>query len=259
MNCSEFRTRLTNAVESRRLDPEEGSRLARHARQCSRSECRRAWADEVLIAEILPDWLDAVPSVCLADRVTAELRRRVQAVSDGPLFVETRRSADRLAAASAKHRRGAVSARRWAILAATAACLLLLMALVGTGNRTARETGTQIVDSPAVAPTPSGSDRLDVEGPAAVSELIRTYASVPESAGEFVSATLVLFSPTEGPQTGTSERRASGGWSDRLSERLEPWGRDLGALFDAFVESVSTQPDSCLRESAARLSHRLAA
>ncbi|MGD9857948.1 MAG: hypothetical protein AB7U20_23635 [Planctomycetaceae bacterium] len=259
MNCHEFRTQLSSVVESRETNSDERQRLHKHSQQCTDAECRRLWADDELLAAILPGWRRAVPQVSLSGRVVAELRK--SSPSDGPsrgdikpVRLEVQPSAFHSATCRTRDR----SARKWLACAAAVAALLLLVSLFRTGGHSPTEPLAGSTSPQNALVVQSDEQWLETEGPAAVSEVIRTYAAVPQTATEFVTGTMVLFLPADRsePSDPATSRRA--GWTARLSEQIEPWGRDLGIVLDAFLDSVADPPDSCRHESGARPSRLLA-
>ena len=258
MNCNEFRTGLSAIVESREPCPDKWHRLREHAHLCRQTDCQQLWADEALLATVVPVWRSDVPPVSLAARVLSELRQApgVDIQTQTPADVPTLAQRDMNSHPTIRRPSLASDrpARLWLALATSAASLLLIVSLFGTGGE---RPPVESVTAPSAQNLLVQQDDTppETEGAAAVSKVVRTYAGVPQTATEFVTDTMVLFLPTDLSELNESDPHGAqppsrpAVWRGRLGEQLEPWGRELGTAFDAIWEAVSDPPESSYFDS----------
>jgi hypothetical protein len=260
MHCNEFRDALSATVESRLRQhlacPDLWNQLEQHAQECRNGGCRQLWEDELLLAAALPQWRAEVPPASLIERVMGELRRETAASvhvepdqTDGQWSVTSsgRAAAGKAVTVSSS---GTRPARTWLAFTASVAALLLFVVLLRTGRQSRVDPMAQTARTAPQARVRNTHPAFDPDGPAAASEVIRTLAAVPQTATDFVSSTMVWLSPSDAPEgtemdpPGRGDGGGGGGWS----EQLEPWRRELGTAFDAFLQSLSAPPETSGRD-----------
>ena len=215
MNCPDFQSRLTTAIEQR--DSAALESLAEHGESCSTPECGALWQERRLLARAIPVWKQSSPIP------PARLARNVLQSLDGERPVAGH--------AIPQPRRDAPAAdNRWAVLA-TAAVILLAVGLLmrpGTqsidladGNRSAVTTPSDEHPTLPDVPDPLVANAVMDDPQAEEQPRPDTYVGMAHEASYFVTDLAMLVVPVSVDEPEQEEIEGDT-WFSRLGEQLEP-------------------------------------
>jgi hypothetical protein len=216
MNCSDFTSRLTQAIESR--DDEARARLAAHLDGCGSPACRALWDECQLVSQAVEVWMQQRPR---PPKLAGPVLRRIEA---------ERRSGS-WSVRRPEGRRGPGGAR-WAAITIAAGLLVAAGFLIRPAPdlpRIAKESlepGGRVVPAhrpPATSVAQPSVAQPSVAQPSAAEAQAprgEAYIGIAHEATYFVTDLAMLVVPVDIPPPEDAD--SSPGWIHRLEEQLEP-------------------------------------
>lgn len=231
MNCTDFRSWIEKAVESR--ETIDGARASNHLRECSDPACRSLLESTVRLNSAIDAWQATTPRVDVSGPVVArfvEEREREVAASNGRPSVRVDRQNHSVTGG------GDQSRLRWAAIVAALVLGVSLFAVWSRGptggNEIAgpsSERGESVVSDP---PAP-GAPEVAPDAPRDVGD---SYVNIARSATSTVTDLVVL---TFGGDVEEIEDPSPGAeWVDDWQERIGPMGGDVGDALDRFFDTI---------------------
>jgi len=242
MNCTEFDSRLRRLIEDR-VSLDAADALREHASACA--SCRKQWQRFVVLTSAVDAWKAAVPKTDLAEAIIV----RAQPASRGEQETGEARSPDfrhrgqaSAAASLSRHSgpdsAGTTSRSRLAVLAATAAAVLLVALQLRhppvdgeLADRDSKETANE-----TVAAGDGGTPRDDAPRLSGLLADARVaYLGLARNAAEAVQGGAILIPEVQQVQGGDTDEEQT---ETSPSEWLNSWGPQVDAALEYLEQAV---------------------
>lgn len=209
MNCTDFRSAINDALDSRRPLRTDA---AAHLGECRDAACRQAWDDALLLERAIDSWRSARPAVDVVQAVLSGCRLRDPAVRPGVARLPT--------GSVPAARPESASQRAATAVAVAAAALLVLLLLLPAG-----------ADRPASAPLSVAASHRPA------TDISLTYVTYAQNAAQIVTDAVVLTLGGSEQMEASRVTPPGIGWE----ADWPPLG-DVHAALDDLLQSLPAEP-----------------
>lgn len=220
MTCKEFQNRLERATEE--LSPLSDD-ITVHFAECDSDACQTAWQEYQLLAQAIPEWKHAVPTVDLTEQILAALQTK-----PAPVEVSLTRNP--------ATRRQAENRSLPAVVASVAVvCAIVALAI---HNSPVDQEGRPVATAhgPSISPETANAFPAHLTEAEPLEELGIAYANLMQGATARVSDTVSFVLADEDSAAPPADDTP--GWMGTFGEQLRPFEEKLNRTFRSLIDDT---------------------